>query len=294
MRLSSTLVTGWEIESFQTSLTGVVAPTALAYGRDVEIFAEWCGRGGLHSPEEVDRATVRRYLASLHTRGLAPASVRRRLSSLRRYFSWATHQGLLPLDPTLGVSAPAGTRRLPQVLRAEELRTTLSAREDEDPFGARDDAILEVLYGSGLRVSELCGLRRRDLDLSRRSLRVLGKGSKERMVPLTVPAAAAMRRWLDAGASLLESTQGALIFVNRRGRPMTPRDVRRVVDARCPVPAHPHAFRHTFATHLLDGGADLRVVQELLGHADVATTQVYTHVSRERLRRVYDDTHPRA
>jgi site-specific recombinase XerD len=176
------------------------------------------------------------------------------------------------------------------------------ARVDDDPafVRCRDDAVLELLYGSGLRVSELCSLRVGDIDLRRHWLSVWGKGAKERRVPLSAPASAALKAWVARGRNdALDASSAAHIahdalFVNRRGRPLTPRDVRRILDHRSPVPTHPHALRHTFATHLLDGGADLRAVQELLGHADLATTQIYTHVSRERLRRVVDATHPRA
>jgi site-specific recombinase XerD len=160
--------------------------------------------------------------------------------------------------------------------------------------------VLELLYGSGLRVSEVCGLTVEDLDLRRGWLSVWGKGSKQRRVPLSAPAVDALRAWVRSGRTAAltawPSAGGAhdALFVNRRGRPLTPRDVRRILDHRSPVPTHPHALRHTYATHLLDGGADLRAVQELLGHADLATTQIYTHVSRERLRRVFDATHPRA
>ena len=162
---------------------------------------------------------------------------------------------------------------------------------------ARDDAVLEVLYGSGLRVSELCGLDLDQVDLDRRRLTVWGKGAKQRVVPLGDPAAAALRSWMHGGRAEAVPAGPAdvpALFLNRRGRRLTPRDVRRILDRRSPVPTHPHALRHTFATHLLDGGADLRVVQELLGHSDLATTQIYTHVSKERLRAVYEASHPRA
>jgi site-specific recombinase XerD len=192
------------------------------------------------------------------------------------------------------------------VLKADDLHRLLEeppAAVTDDPVAirVRDDAICELLYGSGLRVGELVGLRRRDLDLDGRLVTVLGKGSKERRVPLSAPCVDALRRWLDdLRSELLDpdvvGPEGDpdRVFLNRRGRPMTARDVARVLDRRSPTPTHPHALRHTFATHLLDGGADLRAVQELLGHADLATTQLYTHVSRERLRRVVDATHPRA
>jgi site-specific recombinase XerD len=193
-------------------------------------------------------------------------------------------------------------------LRADELHVLLDeppARVDgdSDAVRIRDDAVLELLYGSGLRVSELCGLKLNDVDPARRRASVWGKGSKERQVPLSPPAAAKVRRWIDDGRQefLATALRGGdasqatdSLFVNKRGRPLTARDARRILDHRSPVPTHPHALRHTFATHLLDGGADLRAVQELLGHADLATTQIYTHVSRERLRRVFDATHPRA
>jgi integrase/recombinase XerC len=164
------------------------------------------------------------------------------------------------------------------------------------PVRARDDAVLEVLYGSGLRVGELCSLDVGDLDLDRARATVWGKGGKQRAVPLGAPAVAALRTWLDHHRVdlLTPATPAGALFVNQRGKRLTPRDVRRLLDRRAPAPTHPHALRHTFATHLLDGGADLRAVQELLGHADLSTTQRYTHVSRERLRSVYDETHPRA
>jgi site-specific recombinase XerD len=160
----------------------------------------------------------------------------------------------------------------------------------------RDDSVLEILYGSGLRVAELCGLRPEDLDLDRGSARVWGKGSKQRVVPLSRPAVEALAAWLESGRASLVSGESPpdAVFLNRRGRRLTPRDVRRIIDHRASSPTHPHALRHTFATHLLDGGADLRAVQELLGHADLGTTQHYTHVSKDRLRNVLDATHPRA
>jgi site-specific recombinase XerD len=174
--------------------------------------------------------------------------------------------------------------------------------EDEPEWRRRrDDAVLELLYGSGLRVSELCGLDHGSVDFARGAVVVWGKGSKERQVPMSEPAADALRRWLPMRADVLVAETGEpgeapnpALFGNERGRRLTPRDVRRIVDRRSPTPTHPHALRHSFATHLLDGGADLRAVQELLGHSDVATTQRYTHVSRERLRAAYRSAHPRA
>ena len=187
------------------------------------------------------------------------------------------------------------------MLRDDELTTVLDAppgRIADDPpaVRSRDDAVLELLYGSGLRVSELCGLGPDDLDLSRRRLTVWGKGSKQRVVPLSAPACVALEQWIGHGRRVLATSASPAdaLFLNRRGGRLGPRDVRRLLDRRSPSPTHPHALRHTFATHLLDGGADLRAVQELLGHADLSTTQHYTHVSKERLRSVVDSTHPRA
>jgi site-specific recombinase XerD len=295
----------WRLDEFARALTGVAPATTAAYRRDVHQFTVWAERAGIDGPEAVDRVTLRRYLASLSTRRQAKRTIVRAAASLRRYFGWLRRTGVIAIDPTTRLSAPKGEARLPRVLRADELHRLLDepparVADDPAPVRARDDAVLELLYGSGLRVSELCSLQVDDVDPEQRWLTVTGKGEKQRRVPLSAPAVAALRGWLAGGrAAALAATPdgnpaGASLFVNRRGNPLTPRDVRRILDHRSPVPTHPHALRHTFATHLLDGGADLRAVQELLGHNDLATTQIYTHVSRERLRRVYDATHPRA
>jgi site-specific recombinase XerD len=297
----------WRIDAFVASLTGVARSTADAYARDVTGLVTWAERAGIDGPRGVDRLVLRRYLASLTTRQRAKRTIARTASSLRRYFGWLLRSGHIDSDPTARLSAPKGDARLPHVLKADELHRLLDepvARADDDPehVRCRDDAVLELLYGSGLRVSEVCSLKVGAVDPESRWLSVWGKGAKERRVPLSEPACRALQEWIQHGrnAAVLSagSTGGAssidALFVNRRGRPLTPRDVRRILDHRSPVPTHPHALRHTFATHLLDGGADLRAVQELLGHADLATTQIYTHVSRERLRRVFDATHPRA
>jgi site-specific recombinase XerD len=207
----------------------------------------------------------------------------------------------LAVDPSAGLSAPGSTGRLPRVLRDDELTIVLDnppgkVADDPPAVRSRDDAVLELLYGSGLRVSELCGLKPEDLDLQRRRVVVWGKGSKQRVVPLSAPACDALEQWLGHGRRVLATADSPAdaVFLNRKGGRMGTRDVRRLLDRRSPSPTHPHALRHTFATHLLDGGADLRAVQELLGHADLSTTQHYTHVSKERLRNVVDATHPRA
>ena len=281
------------------SLSGVADSTRAVYVRDAAAAVEWLETAGSSGPASVDRRILRRYLAELGANRYAARTISRKVSVLRRYFDWARRTGRVEVDPTVGLAAPRGPSRLPQVLKDDHIRTLIDkpARAgDDDARDARDLAIVELLYGSGLRVSELCGLRYEDLNLAGAEVRVWGKGSKQRALPLSEPAVAALHEWLEGhrGSFVTGDTPAAAIFLNQRGRAMTPRDVRRVIDRRSVVPTHPHALRHTFATHLLDGGADLRAVQELLGHADIATTQIYTHVSRERLREVHRTTHPRA
>jgi integrase/recombinase XerC len=291
----------WREDEFLRSLTSVSARTIDAYRSDLAGFTEWAARLAVHDPAAVTRSTLRRYIAHLSTRRYARRSIARKASALRRYFAWATRSQMIGTDPAAGLSVPAGDGRLPRVLAQDELVALLddppsATRTDPPAIRARDAAVLELLYGSGLRVGELCALTRADLDLGRSRATVWGKGATQRVVPLSGPAAEALADWLDRWRHELvgDETPPDAVFLNRRGRRLSPRDVRRLLDRRSAAPTHPHALRHTFATHLLDGGADLRAVQELLGHADLSTTQRYTHVSRERLRAVYDASHPRA
>jgi len=289
----------WEIDAFVGSLTAAAPATLSAYRRDVEGFVRWCDPLGGEGPASVDRRVLRRWLAALDGEGYARRTIARRASSVRRYFGWLCRTGRLEADPTTGLSAPRGEGRLPRVLSTADLDVLLDEPRStvgDDPVArCRDDAVLELLYGSGLRVAELCGLNLGDVDHRSGLVTVWGKGSRQRRVPVGEPASAAVAAWEQWGRAAMatpESPADAL-FLNRRGRRLGPRDVRRILDRRASSPTHPHALRHTFATHLLDNGADLRVVQELLGHADLTTTQVYTHVSRDRLRAVLRDTHPR-
>lgn len=291
----------WMVEDFEASLTDAATSTARAYASDVAGFVAFAGRMGVATPAEVTRLHVRRWVAQLATRDLARATIARRVAALRRYFAWLQRRAVVRADPTVGLRAPSGGSRLPRVLRQDELDALLddpSSAIDEDPphRRLRDDAVIELLYGSGLRVAELCGLRTDDVDLSGGTVRVLGKGSKWRQVPLTPGAIEALGAWSRSGRAELETADSPtdLVFLNLRGRALGPRDCRRILDRRAVDPTHPHALRHTFATHLLDGGADLRVVQELLGHSDLSTTQRYTHVSASRLQAVVAATHPRA
>jgi integrase/recombinase XerC len=291
----------WQVDDFERSLTDVAASTVVAYRRDVAAFVTWAERAQLGGPDQVTRLVLRRYLAFLSTRKYARRTVARKTAAVRRYFDWLRRQGALTVDPAVRLSVPAGPSRLPRVLGPSDLDALLDhppAKVGDDPpaIRRRDDAVLELLYGSGLRVAELCGVSRGDIDLRRRLVTVWGKGSKQRQVPISQPAADAVDAWLATGRRELEATHSPAdaVFLNRRGNRLGPRDVRRLLDRRALTPTHPHALRHSFATHLLDGGADLRVVQELLGHASLQTTQVYTHVSKEHLRAVYETTHPRA
>lgn len=303
----------WQLAAFEQWLQNRSTATRRAYGTDVEGFAAWAARSGCRGPDEVSRILLRRYLAYLGTRRYARTSIARKAAAVRCYFGWCRRRGLVAEDPSRRLSAPSTPGRLPAVLSPRELAQLL---DEGDPPGApagegpgtdagspeeravrrRDDAVLELLYAAGLRVAELCGLDRADLDLDARTVTVLGKGGKQRRLPVHDRAAAALRSWLNEGRAVLARSQSPpeAVFLNRRGNRLGPRDVRRILDRRSPVPTHPHALRHTFATHLLDGGADLRVVQELLGHASLETTQVYTHVSKERLLGVYERSHPRA
>lgn len=287
----------WRIEEFARSLTAASANTVLAYRGDVRDFARWVERAGTTDPSGVQRTLLRRYVAYLTTRGFAKRSIARKVAAVRRYFRWLVRAGHLHVDPSASLHAPTGEGRLPRVLTADELAVVLDAPSpDDEPTWRRrrDNAVLEVLYGSGVRVGELCGLDVDRVDVAGMALSVWGKGGKARRVPLGELAIDALSAWMGVRHEVVPAEAGAALFGNERGHRLTPRDVRRIIDRRSPTPTHPHALRHSFATHLLDGGADLRAVQELLGHADVATTQRYTHVSNERLRAVYGETHPRA
>ncbi len=294
------LVGDWRLDEFADALTSSATNTIDAYRSDLSLFAEWVERSGIHSPVDVDRLLLRRYVSSLATRQFAKRTIARKVAALRRYYSFLRHRGYVEVDPTVSLRAPAGPARLPRVLEHSEVAALLDTSDDpaavDEPVWRRrrDDAVLEVLYGSGVRVGELCGLDIDSLDLGGAAVTVWGKGAKERRVPLSAPAVEALRAWLAIRADVVPPQAGAAVFGNERGVRLSPRDVRRIVDRRSQRPTHPHALRHSFATHLLDGGADLRVVQDLLGHSDVATTQRYTHVSKQRLRAVYTEAHPRA
>lgn len=293
----------WRVPEFVLSLTAASDATRRAYRSDLCQFAEWAGRAGLDAPGRIDRRWLRRYIAFLSVRGLSRRSVARKASALRRYFGWLATEGSIEVDPALGLAAPAGSGRLPRVLGAAEVSEMLGdGTVPDDPAELRDRLVLEMLYGSGLRVAELCQLDRGAFRPGNAHVEVIGKGARHRRVPLSEPAVALLTAWRDSGSDAFDvqrlryeaQRDPAALLVNLRGKRIGPRDVQRILDRHAATPTHPHALRHTYATHLLDGGADLRVVQELLGHQRLATTQIYTRVSRERLREVYEAAHPRA
>jgi integrase/recombinase XerC len=323
---------------------GLSGHTVAAYRRDLTQFLQYAGRAGVTDPAQVEPLQLRRFLALQRTRGLAAASIARKAAALRSGFRFLARRGLVPDDPAAGLGVPRGPRRLPVVLKQRQVDRLLAGPQPVDPVGLRDRAILELLYATGIRVGELCGLRLGDVDLAADTVLVLGKGAKQRIVPFGEPARAALLDYLvNARAAMLPgpghaaaapasgravtvpgsgraaTTSGPAraaksartgdggdlgvdldaLFFNRRGRPMTQRDVRGMLEryrvaTGAPAGTSPHTLRHSFATHLLEGGADLRAVQELLGHVALTTTQTYTHVSNERLRRVYEQAHPRA
>lgn len=294
------------------------AHTLRAYGSDLRQFVEWGRRGRIERLDEVDRRALRRFVAFLGQRRYSRRSIARKTSAVRSMLKWAVVHGLVGSNAADDVQAPKLDRPLPKVLRPEDAARLCDLPPEDDPVGLRDRAVVELLYGSGLRVGELCGLDRDDVDLVSAVVRVTGKGRKQRAVPLSHPAVTALERYLEEARPALQGRSadtgaprstgpagdgagdGArdALFLNARGRRLGARSVRAALDkylrAEGARTIGPHTLRHSFATHLLDGGADLRVVQELLGHENLATTQIYTHVSSERLKAVYEKSHPRA
>ncbi|HEX6870575.1 MAG TPA: tyrosine recombinase XerC [Micromonosporaceae bacterium] len=293
------------VDDFAAHLAGErnrSAHTIRAYVGDVVSLFEHAVRMGRADPAGLDLAVLRSWLARLRTLGAARASLARRAAAARTFSAWAHRDGRLTRDVGAALGNPKPRQRLPRVLRVDQASALLagpSEQAEQPPLALRDLAVLELLYASGIRVSELCGLDVDDVDLSRRVIKVLGKGARQRMVPIGAPAQRAVLAWLDRGRPRLAGpASGSALLLGARGARLNPTTVRQVVTAwgHAAGLGHlsPHALRHTAATHLLEGGADLRSVQDLLGHASLASTQLYTHVAKERLRRVYDQAHPRA
>ena len=292
----------WSVAAFEGSLTASAANTRSAYRRDVELFAEWLlDSAPTVTPQTVEKQHVRDYLSVMHERGATSRTLARRIAALRRYFAWAMRTKMAVNDPTDGVHTPKVNGKLPRPLDEETVARLVSTEDEAAPEWrrARDRVVLEILYGSGLRVSEVCSLTVQSVSSDQTTMRVMGKGSKERVVPLSEPATIALRRWAQVRHEVLGETTEVALLLTGRGHPVSRRDITRLLDEACQRAGiaggtHPHALRHSFATHLMDNGADTRSIQELLGHSDASTTQRYTHVSKERLRLVYSESHPRA
>lgn len=285
---------------------GLSERTAKAYRADLTPLL-----ARVSTVKALDLQVIRTYLAERHSSGIARSSMARAATSIRRFCSWATDAGLLEVDPAVKLAAPTPTRELPDIMTAEQVREALApltvAAVDEweklgvkgevDPVAVRDSAIIELLYATAVRVGEICGLSVTDVDMSRLTIRVTGKGDKERIVPFGKPAKEAVQRWLDVRQVWSTVESGDALFLGARGRRIDARQVRRVVHRATEVAGvdlSPHGLRHSSATHLVEGGADLRVVQDLLGHSSMGTTQIYTHVSVDRLREVHNRAHPRS
>jgi integrase/recombinase XerC len=273
--------------------------TVRAYVSDATSLLDHAARMGIVEPNGLTITVLRSWLARLRSGGAARASLARRAAAARSFSAWAHRDGRLDRDIGAGLASPKAQQELPHVLRPDQADALVTAPGDADPAALRDALVLELLYASGVRVSELCGLDVDDVDRDRRILRVVGKGAKERAVPFGLPAEHALDAWLGRGRpAVAHEHSGAALVLGPRGGRLNPTSARRIVRAwarAAGLPSiSPHGLRHTAATHLLEGGADLRSVQELLGHASLASTQIYTHVSAERLRRVYEQAHPRA
>ena len=276
---------------------GLSAHTIQGYRRDLAVFVGYLESQGIRDWPMIDARVVRGFVAWRHRNSVGGRSIQRGLSALRTFFEFCMREAMMTRNPARAVSAPKASRRLPNTLDTDRTGA-LVALDGEDPLSLRDRAMLELTYSSGLRLSELCGLAVADVDLEGGLVKVLGKGRKVRVVPVGRHAREAVRAWLAVRADLADPGENAL-FVSRRGRRISARTVqarfaKRALERGIGVHVHPHMLRHSFATHLLESSGDLRAVQELLGHADIGTTQVYTHLDFQHLAAVYDKAHPRA
>lgn len=273
------------------------ALTVKNYHRDIEALYTFLCNAEVSDWARVDGGHVRSFAARLHRRGQAPRSIQRRLAAVRNLFAYLLRERVVTANPGVDITAPKAPRRLPETLDADAMGRLLDVRGDH-PIATRDRAVMELFYSSGLRLSELAGLNITDVDLVEATVRVTGKGAKTRIVPVGAKAREALRDWLKVRPQLDKSGSTSM-FISRVGRPLSNRNIQARVEhwARrlgLPQGVSPHTFRHSFATHLLESSGDLRAVQELLGHADIGTTQIYTHLDFQHLARIYDQAHPRA
>jgi integrase/recombinase XerD len=282
---------------------GASPNTIAAYRADLSRYVAFLGDRGVGSVDAIVRDDVAAWMGSLRAAGAAPRTIERRVAAVKSFHRFLVREGVTTNHPTAALSLPQVPERLPDVISVDEVERLLSQPFPDGPVGYRDRALIEVLYGCGVRVSELVGLDLRDVDLAEGYIRVFGKGSKERITPIAGAAAVALQDYLTHARPFLRTKSGArrqdpdAVFLNVRGGRLTRATVHALVHTyggRVGLDLHPHTLRHSFATHLLEGGADLRALQEMLGHADISTTQVYTHVDRSHVREEYLSTHPRA
>ena len=306
MEVTQVLPPAWTnaLDAFAVHITDermLAGLTVTAYLSDVRQLAGFCAGFGIEDPAEVEPLVLRRWLGALASESYARTSLARKTAAARTFFALLLRRELIAVDPSLQLSTPKVGRRLPKALRRDQVEALLAVPDPATPRGARNRAALELLYASGARVSELAGLDVDAVDLAGATVRLFGKGSKERIVPLGEPACVAIERWLSSGREVFAAATASpppALLLTARGSRMTASDLRSVVRNTAAAAGlssvTPHTLRHSYATHLLEGGADLRSVQELLGHVALSTTQIYTSVSRDHLRASYDHAHPRA
>ena len=271
--------------------------TVKHYRRDLETLGAWCAEQGVRDWERLDTQHIRAFVAARHRQGLSGRSIQRLLSAIRSFFRFLLREGEADYDPAAGISAPKSPRKLPDAMDVDQTARLLDARDD-DPVAIRDRAMFELMYSSGLRLAELVSLDLNDLDLREGSVRVTGKGAKTRLLPVGRQALEALEEWLDIRSGLADMSEAA-VFVSQRGSRLSARSVQARLSSQAlrqglGRKVHPHMLRHSFASHVLESSGDLRAVQEPLGHADISTTQVYTHLDFQHLAKVYDAAHPRA
>lgn len=274
------------------------AHTIDSYKRDLTRLGVFCDRNLINAWDQMDPANARRFVADSHRSGGSPGSIRRYLSSARSFYRFLLKEALVETNPFVGIPAPKAARRLPKALSVEQAENMVSIADSDSELVVRDRAILELMYSSGLRLAELVALEANDIDFGDALVRVTGKGAKTRVVPVGSKACEALQLWMDLRRQWLKQNETAL-FVGRQGHRIGPRAIQKRLEywskRQLPgTPVHPHMLRHSFASHLLESSGDLRAVQELLGHSDISTTQIYTHVDFQQLARVYDAAHPRA
>ncbi|NNN19197.1 MAG: tyrosine-type recombinase/integrase [Acidimicrobiaceae bacterium] len=295
---------GWDIDEYIWSAIRLGNGTREMYSADLFAFCGYCQKNGLISPDQINKKVLQGYISSLIIAGNSRRTLTRKLSAIRGYLKFLTREGQLAENPSHGLSIGRIEAKLPRVLSrydADRLMSAPSKTGTPDYLVSRDNAICELLYGCGLRVSEVAKLDVDDVELNGASVTVMGKGQKQRIVPMNKACVVSLTSYITRERGLMVASLGsklggssAALFYNRAGLRIGTRDIRRILDSRSASPVNPHALRHSFATHLLDGGADLRVIQELLGHSRITSTQVYTKVSKDQLIKVHEQTHPRS